>query len=119
MARVKRGTTSLKRRRNVLRRVKGYRFGRSTKERQAREAIAHAGKYAFAHRKKKKGDFRRLWQIKINAASRAAGLSYSAFINALKKNNIALDRKVLALFAEKRPETFARIMKKIMERVNV
>ena len=119
MARVKRGTTSLKRRRNVLRRVKGYRFGRSTKERQAHEAIAHAGKYAFAHRKKKKGDFRRLWQVKINAASRAAGLSYSAFMNALKKNNIALDRKTLALFAEKRPETFARIMKKIMERVNV
>ena len=113
MARVKRGTTSLKRRRNVLRRVKGYRFGRSTKERQAHEAIVHAGKYAFAHRKKKKGDFRRLWQIKINAASRAAGFPYGIFMHALKQNNIALDRKILALFAEKRPETFLRIIQKV------
>jgi large subunit ribosomal protein L20 len=112
MSRVKRGTTSLKRRRNVLRRVKGYRFARSKKERAAREAIAHAGKYAFAHRRRKKGDFRRIWQVKINAASRTAGLSYSAFMNALKKQGIALDRKILASFAEKRPETFARIVQK-------
>ncbi len=112
MARVKRGTISLKRRRNVLRRVKGYRFARSKKERAAREAIARAGKYAFAHRRKKKGDFRRLWQVKINAAARAAGMSYSAFMHALKKQGIALDRKVLASFAEGRPDTFARIAKK-------
>jgi len=67
MPRVKGGVNALKRRRNVLKQVKGYRFGRSTKERQAREAIVHAGKYAFTHRREKKNDFRRLWNIKINA----------------------------------------------------
>ena len=90
MTRVKRGTISLKRRRNVLKQVKGYRFGRSTKERQAREAIAHAGTHAFAHRKDKKNDFRRLWQIKISAAVVPLGLSYSKFIDALKKKSIGL-----------------------------
>ena len=68
MARVKGGTTSLKRRKNVLKMVKGYRFGRSTKERMAKEAIFHAGKYAFAHRRDKKNDFRRLWNVRINGA---------------------------------------------------
>ncbi len=113
MTRVKRGTISLKRRRNVLKQVKGYRFGRSTKERQAREAIAHAGTHAFAHRKDKKNDFRRLWQIKISAAVKPLGLSYSKFIDALKKKEIGLDRKVLADMAEKNPETFKDIVKQV------
>ena len=85
MTRVKRGTTSLKHRRNILRKAKGYRFGRSKKEAQAKEALLHAGVYAFAHRRKKKGDFRQLWQIKINAGSREHGISYSNFIDALQK----------------------------------
>jgi len=113
MTRVKRGTISLKRRRNVLKQVKGYRFGRSTKERQAREAIAHAGTHAFAHRKDKKNDFRRLWQIKISAAVKPLGLSYSRFIDALKKKDIALDRKVLADMAENNPDTFKNIVKQV------
>lgn len=113
MTRIKRGTTSLKRRRNVLKQTKGYRFGRSTKERQAREAIFHAGSYAFAHRKDKKADRRRLWQIKINAAVRPLGLSYSKFINTLKKKNIAVDRKILATLAEKNPKSFERIAKTV------
>ncbi len=113
MTRVKRGIISLKRRRNVLKQVKGYRFGRSTKERQAREAIAHAGTHAFAHRKDKKNDFRRLWQIKISAAVVPLGLSYSRFIDALKKKEIGLDRKVLADMAEKNPETFKDIVKQV------
>ena len=103
----------MKRRRNVLKQVKGYRFGRSTKERKAREAIVHAGKYAFTHRREKKNDFRRLWNIKINAGVRPLGLSYSTFIGALKKKGIALDRKILAQLAEFHPETFERIVKEV------
>jgi len=99
MSRVKRGTTALKRRKNVLKKTKGYRHGRSTKERQAKEAIAHAGTHAFAHRRDKKNDFRKLWNIKINAATRSSEenpISYSKFIDKLKKNKIELDRKILA-----------------------
>jgi len=110
MSRVKRGTISLKRRRNVLKMVKGFRFGRSTKERQAREAIAHAGAHAFAHRRDKKSDFRGLWNIRINAALRPLGFSYSKFIGALKKKNIELDRKILADLAANNPETFERVV---------
>jgi len=110
MARVKRGTTKLKHRKNVLAQTKGYRFGRSTKERMANEAIAHAGNYAFDHRKDKKGDFRRLWTVRINAAVRTLGLSYSKFIDTLHKKEIGLDRKVLSQIAVEHPETFSRIV---------
>ena len=113
MSRVKRGVIALKRRRNVLSQVKGYRFGRSTKERQAREAIAHAGKHAFAHRRDKKADRRRLWQVKINASLREMNMSYSKFMGALKKKGILLDRKVLADLAENHPAIFAKIVKSI------
>ncbi len=113
MPRVKRGTISLKRRRKILRAAKGFRFGRSKKERQAREALLHAGAYSFAHRRDKKGDFRRLWQIKINAAVRPLGLSYSRFINLLKQNKIALDRKILAGLAEHHPTVLAQIVKTV------
>ena len=113
MARVKRGTISLKRRRNVLRAAKGYRYGRSTKERQAKEAIAHAGVHAFNHRRDKKGDFRRLWNIRINAAVREHDTSYSKFIDKLKKKNIELDRKILSGLAQNHPDTFKRIIEKV------
>ena len=122
MARVKGGVTSLKRRHGILKMTKGYRFGRSTKKRQAREAIFHAGKYAFAHRRDKKNDFRKLWNVRINAGVDAAGtistttqkpLSYSRLIGAMKKADIAVNRKMLALLAEKKPETFARIIAKV------
>lgn len=113
MTRVKRGTTSLKRRRNILAQTKGYRFGRSTKEIEAGVAIAHAGQHAFAHRKDKKNVFRRLWTVKMNAALRPLGFSYSKFIDALKKSNIIIDRKILALLAEKHPETFANIVNEV------
>lgn len=113
MTRVKRGTTSLKRRRNVLAQVKGYRFGRSKKERQAREAIAHAGSYSFAHRRDKKNDRRRLWQVRLNAAIRPFGLSYSKFIDALKKKGISLDRKILSDIAQNNPQTFERIVNQV------
>ena len=113
MSRVKRGIISIKRRRNVLKQVKGYRFGRSTKERQAREAIAHAGAHAFAHRKYKKADRRRLWQIKINASLREMNTTYSKFMGAMKKKGILLDRKVLADLALNHPDSFAKIVKSI------
>ncbi len=110
MTRVKKGVNALKSRKNILRKVKGYRHGRSTKERQANEAIFHAGTYSFAHRKDKKGDFRRLWNVRISAILKENGVSYSKFISALKKKEIAIDRKILALLAEKNPETFKKIL---------
>lgn len=110
MTRVKRGTTSLKRRKNVLKRTKGFRNARSTKERQAREALFHAGNHAFAHRRDKKNVFRRLWTTRINAAVREEGLSYSKFIDALKKKNVALDRKTLSNFAENYPDIFKKVV---------
>lgn len=113
MTRVKRGTIKNKRRKNTLAQTKGFRHGRGTKEAQARDAIRHAGVYAFAHRKDKKTDMRNLWQTKINAGTRAFGLSYSKFIDALKKKSISLDRKVLAEIAEHNPETFERIVKTV------
>ncbi|MDO8510340.1 MAG: 50S ribosomal protein L20 [bacterium] len=112
MARVKKGVNALKSRKNILRQTKGYRFGRSTKERQANEAIVHAGAYAFAHRRDKKNDFRRLWNVRISAEVKKSGSSYSKFIGLLKKKGIELDRKVLALLAKDHPETFGRIFKK-------
>lgn len=111
MSRVKGGVSAHKKRINVLKKVKGYRFGRSTKFKQAKEALLHAGNHAFAHRKDKKSDFRRLWTIKINAAIRNFGLSYSRFIDMLNKKETGLNRKMLADIAENHPETFARIAK--------
>lgn len=110
MARVKKGVNALKTRRNILKQVKGYRFGRGTKERQAYEAISHAGTYAFAHRRDKKGDMRRLWIVRMNAALDAEGLSYSKVMGALKKKGIALDRKILSGLAADNPEVFKKII---------
>ena len=102
-----------KRKRNILDEVKGYRLQRSKKKRVAREAIYHAQLYAFAHRKDKKNDFRRLWTVRINAALMAHGLKYSRFIKALKDKSIELDRKVLATIAVENPDTFTRIVKHV------
>lgn len=110
MTRVKKGVNALKTRKNILRKTKGYRFGRSTKERQAQEAIFHAGNYSFAHRKDKKGDARRLWTVRINAALDKEGLSYSKFMGTLKKKNILVDRKILSSLAQENPETFKRLL---------
>ncbi len=113
MPRVKGGLISLKRRRNVLKRAKGYRHGRSKKERLAKESLVHAGKQAFAHRRDKKNDYRQLWIVRLNAALREGGYgSYSTFIARLKKHGISLDRKVLSEFAANHPEIFTRIAEK-------
>lgn len=110
MTRVKGGVGALKRRRNVLKKAKGFRFGRSTKERQAKEALLHAGEYAFAHRRDKKRDFRALFQVQINAVARQHGVSYSKFIDMLKKKKIGLNRKMLADLAENNPQVFEKIV---------
>lgn len=102
-----------KRRRNILSQVKGYRFDRSKKKRAAREAIFHAQLHAFDHRKDKKGDFRRLWITRINAALKSQGMQYSRFMKALADKNIGLNRKVLATLAKDRPEAFGRIVEQV------
>ena len=113
MTRVKKAVNALKNRRATLLAAKGFRFRRSKTERAANEALAHAGAYALVHRRDKKGDFRRLWNVKINAALRPLGFSYSRFIDAAKKKKIALDRKILAQLAELKPETFRRIVESV------
>lgn len=114
MTRVKKGVNALKSRKNILKKVKGYRHGRSTKERQAMEAIFHAGTYAFAHRKDKKGDARRLWNVNISYSLKEMGLSYSKLMGALKKQNILLDRKILSTLAKEAPDTFKKIVDSAM-----
>lgn len=111
MTRVKKGVHALKRRRSVLKQTKGMRHGRSTKERQAKDALLHAGSYSFAHRRDKKSHNRKLWNIKINAGSRELGMSYSKLMGALGKKKILVDRKILADLAQNNPKTFERILK--------
>ncbi len=114
MVRVKGGMHALKRRRNVLKAVKGYRLQRSKKERAAKDAIRHAGNYAFRDRKVNKRNFRQLWTVRINAGVRALGIkSYNVFIDMLKKKNIALDRKVMAEMAKDYPGAFERLVKSL------
>ncbi len=113
MPRVKRGTTHVKRRRNIMKAVKGYRHGRKNLIKLAKVAILKAGQYAYRDRRVKKREMRRLWQIKLNAAVRVFELSYSKFIGALKKNKIELDRKVLADIAENNTAIFAKLVEKI------
>lgn len=113
MSRVKKGVNALKFRRTLLKKTKGYRHGRSTKESIAWEAYVHAGKYSFAHRKDKKADFRALWNIRLNAAVRPHGLSYSKFIGAMTKKGIKLNRKVLTEIATVSPESFSRIVEQV------
>ncbi len=113
MTRVKKGVHALKRRRSVLKQAKGFRHGRSTKERQAKEALLHSGNYSFAHRKDRKSHNRKLWNIKINAGARQLGMSYSKLIGALKKGNVLIDRKILSDLAENQPLVFAKIIESI------
>ena len=113
MSRVKRGVTANKKRKGVLAMTKGYRFGRSKKEALAKEAIRHAGSYAFRDRRDKKSTFRNLWNLKINAAARPLNISYSKLMGALKKKGIVVDRKILAQLAEFEPDTFAKVVAEV------
>jgi large subunit ribosomal protein L20 len=114
MARVKRSKIAMKHRRNVLARAKGYRFGRSKKEIEAKVALRHAGAHAFAHRKDKKTDMRRLFTARLNAGLRTHGVSYSAFIGKLNKKSMSINRKMLSQLAAENPETFERIVKQVL-----
>lgn len=112
MPRVKRGTQHVKRRKNLLEKTKGMMWGRKSKIRLARPAMLKAGVYAYRDRRNKKRSFRRLWQVRLNAAVRPLGLSYSRFIDGLKKKNILLDRKVLSEIALKHEAVFKQIVEK-------
>ncbi len=110
MPRVKRGTIAHARRKRLLKHAKGFMWTRKSKYRQAKEGLLHAWSFQFADRKKKKRDFRRLWQLKINAAARENGTTYSKLINQLHRANIDLDRKILADLAHHNPEVFKKVI---------
>ena len=112
MPRVKRGFKARRRRNKVLKLAKGYRGARSKLFRSATEAVDRAMKYSFRDRKVRKRDFRALWIVRINAASRENGLSYSRLVHGLKKADIGLDRKILAQLAVSEPAAFSAIVDK-------
>lgn len=113
MSRVKRGTTHVKKRKKLLKKVKGFKWGRKNLIKLAKTAATKAGVHSYVGRKKKKRVNRGLWQIKINAFVREHGFSYSKFIDALKKNKIELDRKILADMAVNNKKVLAEIVKKL------
>lgn len=116
MARVKRGTTAKKRKKSVLKQTKGFRWGRSTKYRLAKDALRHAWEHAFHDRKTKKRDFRKLWEAKISGGVRQEGLTYSKFLPLLKKQGIVLDRKILAELREKHPTAFKNLLTQVKQK---
>lgn len=113
MTRVKRGVNATTKRARVLKQTKGFRGSSKSKERQAKERLLHKYTHAYVGRKLKKRDFRKEWQIKINAASREHGTTYSKFIHMLTKHNVLLDRKMLVLLAEKYPQAFEVLLKEV------
>jgi large subunit ribosomal protein L20 len=110
MARVKRAVNAHKKRRVILERAKGYRGQRSRLYRKAKEQVTHSLVYAYRDRRARKGDFRRLWIQRINAASRANGLTYNRFIQGLNLAGIEVDRRILADLAITEPATFAALV---------
>jgi len=115
--RVKTGIVRRRRHKKILKMAKGFYSGRRKHFRKAKEQVERSLVYAFRDRKQKKRDFRKLWIVRINAACRLNGISYSRFINALKKANIELDRKILADLAMNEPEVFSDIVKKAKEAI--
>lgn len=113
MPRVKRGKTANKRRKGLLKHAKGFKLGRKSKYKLAKDALRHAWTYAYRDRKTKKRDFRQLWQLQINALVRTMGMNYSTLIHGLKENKIELDRKVLSDIARNHPEIFAKIVEEV------
>jgi len=110
MPRVSRGTTSHRRHKALLEQTKGFRTGRRTQVKRASEALMQAQQFAYRDRRTKKRDFRRAWIVRINSAVRAHDMSYSQFMNALRLQNITLDRKVLADMALNTPEAFSALV---------
>lgn len=112
MSRVKRGVTSHRRHKAILKMAKGHKGLRHKIFRRANESVLHALDYAYQHRRDRKGQFRRLWIMRINAAAREQGLTYSRLINGLSKADVQIDRKILADLAVRDPVTFATIADK-------
>lgn len=113
MTRIKGGLLHSKRRRGILKHTKGYRWGRKSKIKLAKVAKMKAGQHAFAGRRTKKRERRALWQVRINAAAREMGLSYSKLMGLLKAKNVGLDRKVLSQLAAKEPALFKKIVESV------
>jgi large subunit ribosomal protein L20 len=121
MPRVKRGVAGRKRRRDVLKQAKGYYSARGKHFRAAREQVLHSGVYAYRDRRARKGEFRKLWITRINAAARMNGLSYNRFMNGLRLAEVEVDRKMLAELAVNEPEAFAAladVAKKSLEKAS-
>ena len=112
MTRIKTGTTRRNRHKKVLKLTAGHKGSRHRLFKQAKESMLHALSYSYTHRKEKKGDLRRLWNIRINAAARENGISYSKLIHGLKTSGIKLNRKVLSEIAATDPQTFSGIVEK-------
>jgi large subunit ribosomal protein L20 len=117
VSRVKRSVHARKKRRNTLERTKGYRGQAKSSYKRAKEALLKADSYAYRDRRNRKRDFRRLWIVRINAAAREEGMSYSQFMHGLREAGIELDRKVLADIAVRDPETFRRFAERAREAV--
>jgi len=113
MARTKHSVAKRKRKKRIIKQAKGYKWSRKSKYRAAKEALMHSWSNAYRDRRRKKRDFRRLWQIRINAACKQEGVSYSKFINQLKKNKIELNRKVLAELAKDHPKIFKQLVSEV------
>ncbi len=113
MVRVKSGMVTKRKHNKVLGLAKGYWMTRHKQYRKAQEAVLHAGEYAFKGRKLRKRDFRTLWIIRINAALREIGLTYSQFINKLKLKKIEIDRKILSELATNYPEVFKKVVENV------
>lgn len=110
MPRVKRGVTTHQRHKKILALTKGHRATKHSLYRRAHESMLHSLSYAYKHRRERKGDMRRLWILRINAASRAQGIKYGEFMNSLKQAGIEINRKMLAEMAVREPEAFANLV---------
>lgn len=117
MPRVKRGVITRRHHKKVLELTKGHRAGRSELYAQAHMSMAHALRYAYFHRRERKGDMRRLWITRVSAGSRLNGLKYSEFMAGLRKSGLALNRKMLADMAIREPSAFAQVVEAVREQV--
>jgi len=111
LSRVKKGVTAHRRHKKVLKLTKGHRATSHSLYRRAHESMLHSLSYAYSHRRERKGDLRRLWILRINAAARAQGLTYGQFIDGLKKSGIEINRKLLADMAIREPDSFAQLVR--------
>ena len=113
MSRVKRAVQARKHRKGLMKHAKGFKYGRKSKFKLAKEALRHAWTYAYRDRKAKKRTFRNLWNLQINALARANGITYSQLMHGLKLKKIELDRKVLSELAKKHPDIFVKIVEEV------